>query len=72
MKEVITALAANHATYQALFSKIPETVIHWRSQPEKWNLVEIACHMRDEDWRERVKCTLETPEAFPTPIDPAS
>lgn len=75
MKNTISALAANHATFQALFSKIPDAEIHWRSAPEKWNLLEIACHLRDEevdDWRTRVKTTLETPETDPPGIDPAA
>ena len=47
--------------------------VSWKQQSEKWSLVEIVCHLRDEekeDFRQRVQYVLERPEkAFPS-IDP--
>jgi hypothetical protein len=45
----------------------------WKPNPEKWCLLEIVCHLYDEereDFRARTKHTLETPNAPLPPIDP--
>ncbi len=46
---------------------------HWRPAPDKWSLLEIVCHLYDEereDFRARVRHVLETPEAQMPGIDP--
>ena len=63
---LITAeLARNEGVFQKLLAgKSPETY-HWRPAPEKWSLLEIVCHLYDEereDFRARVRHVLETPE----------
>lgn len=45
----------------------------WRPRPEKWCLLEIICHLRDEeteDFRARTKHVLESPAEKLPPIDP--
>ena len=45
----------------------------WKPSPEDWSILEIVCHLGDEevdDFRKRVRLTLEQPgEPWP-PIDP--
>lgn len=51
----------------------PETFYTWKPSREKWNLLEILCHLRDEeveDFRIRTQYALEQrAETFP-PINP--
>ena len=47
----------------------------WRHKPDAqtWSILEVVCHLRDEeveDFRYRVRSTLETPEKLWPPIDP--
>ncbi|MBT8185179.1 MAG: DinB family protein [Eudoraea sp.] len=45
----------------------------WRPGPDKWCLLELICHLYDEereDFRARTKHTLETPAKQMPPIDP--
>jgi hypothetical protein len=45
----------------------------WKPAPEKWCLLEIICHLRDEeteDFRARTKHVLETPSEPLPSIDP--
>ena len=71
--KIITQLAANESLFRQLFEGVPEQMYMWKPAPEKWSLLEILCHLYDEeieDFRARVKCTMETPELPPPPIDP--
>lgn len=69
----IASLRANAETFQSLFN-VPVEHIKWKQKAEQWNLLEIACHLHDEereDFRMRLKLVLESPgKPFP-PIDPA-
>ncbi len=71
---IISQLESNISVFSELFTNIPDELIHWRSQPEKWNILEIACHLLDEereDFRARLRLVLINPsEPFPK-IDPA-
>lgn len=45
----------------------------WRPDPSSWSILEIVCHLVDEeleDFRARVFSTLEDPSRAWTPIDP--
>ncbi len=45
----------------------------WKPEPDKWCLLEIICHLYDEereDFRARVRHSLENPELPLSPIDP--
>lgn len=71
---IIAQLSANHDVFkELLLSGVSVGMIRWKSGPEKWCLLEIACHLADEeveDFRTRVSCTLENPVRTPPPIDP--
>src|SRR5574337_1263718 len=61
--EAIAALARNVSDAQA----------HWKPAPEEWSILEVICHLYDEereDFRTRVRLTLESPEADWPPINP--
>jgi DinB superfamily len=61
---IITALEKNAFVFQALLSGIEPNKIHWRPADDKWNMLEIVCHLLDEeqyDFRARIKHVLENP-----------
>ena len=70
---IIENLSRNANTYKGLLSGISKEEYLWRPQPEKWCLLEIVCHLYDEeqyDFRGRTKHVLEiNPDPLP-PIDP--
>lgn len=47
----------------------------WKQAPQKWSLLEIICHLYDEereDFRTRFRNVIETPEKKPPNFDPVS
>jgi hypothetical protein len=70
---VIDRLERNADVFRALFQGTPADELRWKPAPEKWCLLEVICHLYDEereDFRARVKHVLETPEAPMPKIDP--
>jgi hypothetical protein len=71
---VIQELSRNKIVFHSLFDKMYDQVFLWKPAPDKWCLLEILCHLHDEereDFRPRVQHTLENPDAPMKPIDPA-
>ncbi|MEO8665612.1 MAG: DinB family protein [Ignavibacteria bacterium] len=69
----IENLSRNGNVFKELFSGIPEEEYLWRPQPEKWCLLEIVCHLYDEeqyDFRARTKHVLDNIQMSPPAIDP--
>ena len=73
LQHVTENLQRNKTVFKDLLSGVSRENYLWKQQPEKWCLLEIICHLCDEereDFRARVKSTLESPTtAWPT-IDP--
>lgn len=73
--EAITAaLERNRAVFSHLSSDRHPDATRWRPAPGKWNLLEIVCHLYDEereDFRARVRYALESPGTPLASIDPA-
>ena len=71
--EIILQLEKNKNVFKSLFEGLDSAMITWKPLPEKWCLLEIICHLYDEereDFRARLRHTLETP-GLPMPkIDP--
>jgi len=70
---IITQLSANKSVFKSLLAGLSEQEYLWKSNTEKWCLLEIVCHLYDEereDFRTRVKHVLETPELAPPSFDP--
>lgn len=71
--EITQQLAGNQKIFDALLSDTPETLYRWRPAPDKWSLLEILCHLYDEeceDFRARVHHVLEHPDQPMPPFDP--
>ncbi len=71
--QVFQKLKDHHKLFQSLFSNLDPAEILWKKQAEKWCLLEILCHLYDEeleDFRTRVDYCLHRPEETLPPIDP--
>lgn len=73
IKFAIDKLSANKKVFEALLKGVTEDQINWRPLENKWTVLEIACHLADEereDFRQRIEYTLlKAGQAWP-PIDP--
>jgi hypothetical protein len=72
-QQLIAELARNAEAFRGLLADIPQSQINWKPSPEKWNLLEIVCHLYDEereDFRARLLHALNTPADELPPIDP--
>ena len=71
--QIIDHLENNHLTFKSLLAKKNVDEYTWRPDAASWSLLEIVCHLYDEereDFRARIKNTLETPHIQPPSIDP--
>ncbi|MBR9920615.1 MAG: DinB family protein [Bacteroidetes bacterium] len=71
---IIHELERNRTIFENLLRNTDENIYYWRPAPEKWNLLEILCHLVDEekeDFRFRTRHVLLTPRDPMPPIDPA-
>ncbi|MBK7672708.1 MAG: DinB family protein [bacterium] len=70
---LIERLEAGAAALSGVTAGMSSSQAAWRPAPDQWSLLEIACHLLDEereDFRVRLDYTLHRPgEAWPT-IDP--
>jgi len=72
-QHIIQELSKNTAIFKGLFKDIEKSAYLWKSCPTKWCLLEIICHLYDEereDFRTRTKQVLENPELSLPPFDP--
>ncbi len=72
-KKITEELQRNKNVFRELLNNIPGESIHWSQNPEKWCLLEVICHLYDEereDFRTRVKCVMEDPSLPPPSFDP--
>src|SRR5882672_8592876 len=66
-------LKRNKEVFRHMLHGIDDAQIKWKPAPEKWCMLEIICHLYDEemkDFRARVQSVLEDPSIPLTPIDP--
>ena len=57
LKDIIQQLENNQKVFQNLLTNKTKDLYLWRPKPEKWCLLEIVCHLLDEekdDFRARV------------------
>jgi len=72
-KYFVSQLEHNISVFESLLINKTEKEYLWRPNQEKWCLLEIVCHLVDEeqdDFRARVKHTLENPNMPLKPINP--
>ncbi len=70
---IIKELAKNRAVFEFQLADTNEQEYLWKPTSESWCLLEIVCHLYDEerdDFRTRTKHVLETPALKMSPIDP--
>ena len=73
MNHIIEQLKVNKLVFNDLFKDVNEDMFLWKQSPEKWCLLEILCHLYDEereDFRFRVQWVLEKPNTIPPPFNP--
>ncbi len=72
---LISELQVNQNIIRDLLYGLDNDFYLWRSQPDKWNLLDIVCHLVDEereDFRYRLKHVLETPQKEMPSINPVT
>lgn len=72
---IIHQLEHNGAILTTMLSDIPDEMYKWKPSPEKWCLLEILCHLYDEeqfDFKSRIDHVLKTPNAPMPSIDPVN
>ena len=72
-RDITDQLRQNAQVFRSLFTEVPEALITWKPSPNDWCLLEIACHLRDEegeDFRARIECVFTDPQAPLPAIDP--
>ena len=63
------------AVLDELLDGVDETDAHYRASEDDWSIVEIICHLADEDrddFGRRLRLLIESPEADWPKIDPVS
>jgi hypothetical protein len=71
--ETIKTLLKNRGVFQDLLGGTEKEQYLWRPDPDAWNLLEIICHLHDEereDFRSRLRHTLKTPDLPLPEINP--
>lgn len=70
---VIDQLEANGPVFDAMLRPVPEMLRQWRPRPDHWCLLEIVCHLYDEerdDFAARLRSVLTDPSAPLPRTDP--
>jgi len=72
-EKIISQLTNNQLVVKNMLSNLKETEITFRPHPKHWCLLEIICHLVDEereDFRARIQSILENPSKPLTPFNP--
>jgi len=71
--DITKQLQKNRLVFKSLLEDVKPDFITWRPSPDKWCLLEIICHLYDEeryDFRYRTQWVLEKPNELPPPFNP--
>jgi hypothetical protein len=63
--EIFKDLLKNEGVIRNLLQGTPKEQYLWKPEPSSWSLLEVICHLYDEereDFRARLKHTLKTPD----------
>ncbi|NNK86719.1 MAG: DinB family protein, partial [Flavobacteriaceae bacterium] len=69
---IVKSLHQNKTVFQSLFENISEEQQFWKPSPDSWCLLEVLCHLLDEerlDFRFRAEFILNNPGEIPPPFD---
>lgn len=72
MTYIARQLLKNKKVFQFLLENVEPELITWRPEPNKWCLLEIVCHLYDEeqfDFKFKAQWVLEKPNALPPPFN---
>ena len=70
---LLARLARGAEPIRALVADMDDAEARWRMPSGGWSILEVICHLRDEetdDFRQRLRLTLEDPEKPWPPMDP--
>lgn len=70
---IIKELDSNRKVFENLLELVPEEMILWKGNSNRWSLLEIVCHLYDEekeDFGARVRSVLKDPKKSFSPINP--
>ena len=70
---ILQNLHHNANVFQSLFENISEEQYLWKPSADSWCLLEVLCHLLDEerlDFRYRTEFILNNPGEIPPPFDP--
>lgn len=73
MLQIVQQLKKNKLVFLELLQDVDPDLVYWKPAEDKWCLLEILCHLYDEeqdDFRFRVKWVLERPGEAPPPFNP--
>jgi hypothetical protein len=73
LDQALTRLSSSAEVIAALARNVPDAQARWKPTPEEWSVLEVICHLYDEereDFRTRTRLALESPESDWPPIDP--
>ena len=73
LQALVASLAAGPEILRALTAGLTSEQTLWRPGPGKWSILEVVCHLADEereDFRARLDLTLHNPGAAWPSIDP--
>lgn len=73
IKEATLSLTASGAAIAELARGITPEQARWKPAPNQWSLLEVFCHLYDEereDFRLQIDLTLHKPDQSLPPIDP--
>jgi len=71
--EIISEISRNKSIFKELLTGLTKEIHLWKPDPEKWCILEVVCHLLDEekkDFRARINHVLNTPAKPLPPIDP--
>lgn len=71
----INQLERHRDIFKQFFSGLTPQDLRWKPAPEKWSLLDVLCHLRDEereDFRARLDHILTTPDGPMPKIDPVA
>ncbi len=72
-KALIERLALTPAVVSALTSSLNDVDVRFKPESGAWSILEVLCHLGDEeveDFRARLRSTIESPDRAWQPIDP--
>ncbi|WPP51434.1 DinB family protein [Catalinimonas niigatensis] len=70
---IISELTRNKEVFAQLLGHKAEAAIRWKPAADQWCLLEIVCHLLDEereDFRARIQHLFEHPDTAPPSFDP--